>query len=253
MENPLDFSGRVVLVTGGTKGIGRAIAAAFSQAGAEVVVCGRTEPAPGAAEHRFIACDVRDPDQVTTLVERCVADLGRLDVAVNNAGGGPFAPAADASPRFSEAVIRLNLLAPLNVAQAANRVMQEQPLGGSIINVTSVSGMRPSPGSAAYGAAKAGLINLTSSLAIEWAPRVRVNAVSGGLIATEQAAEHYGGEDGVARVAATVPLGRMGAAADVAGACLYLASPLAAWVSGANLLVHGGGEIPPFLAAARGD
>lgn len=249
MNNPFDFSGRVVLVTGGTKGIGRGIAAAFARAGAEVVVCGRTDP--GETAHRFLACDVRDPDQVTGLVESVVTELGRLDVAVNNAGGGPFAPAAAASPRFSESVIRLNLLAPLQVAQAANRVMQDQQDGGSIINVTSVSGMRPSPGSAAYGAAKAGLINLTASLAIEWAPKVRVNAVSGGLIATDRAAEHYGGEEGVARVAATVPLGRMGGAEDIAGACLYLASPLAAWVSGANLLVHGGGEAPPFLSAAR--
>jgi NAD(P)-dependent dehydrogenase (short-subunit alcohol dehydrogenase family) len=250
MDNLLSFTHKVVLVTGGTKGIGRGIATAFADAGATVVVCGRT--APETREHRFVACDVRDAEQAAAVVDGIAGELGRLDVVINNAGGGPFAPAATASPRFSESVIKLNLLAPLHVAQAANRIMQAQAEGGSIVNITSVSGMRASPGSAAYGAAKAGLINVTQSLAMEWAPKVRVNAVSAGLIATEQAVEHYGGEDGLARVAATVPLGRMGGPDDVAGACLYLASPLASWVSGANLVVHGGGEEPPFLAAAQG-
>jgi NAD(P)-dependent dehydrogenase (short-subunit alcohol dehydrogenase family) len=111
--------------------------------------------------------------------------------------------------------------------------------------------VRPSPGSAAYGAAKAGLINLTTSLAVEWAPKVRVNAVTAGLIRTEQAGLFYGDEAGIARVAATVPLGRMGDPADVADACLYLASPLARYVSGSNLVVHGGGERPAFLEAAQ--
>jgi NAD(P)-dependent dehydrogenase (short-subunit alcohol dehydrogenase family) len=95
---------------------------------------------------------------------------GRLDLAINNAGGAPYADAATASPRFSESIIRLNLLAPLHVAQRANRTMQTQADGGVIINIASVSATRPSPGTAAYGAAKAGLLNLTSSLAVEWAP-----------------------------------------------------------------------------------
>ncbi len=177
---------------------------------------------------------------------------GRLDILINNAGGSPFADAATASPRFSKAIIELNLLAPLVFAQRANTVMQQQPEGGVIINIASVSGTRPSPGTAAYGAAKAGLLNLTGSLAVEWAPKVRVNAVTAGLIKTEQSALHYGDEAGIARVAATVPLGRLGDPSDVADACLYLASPLARYVSGANLLVHGGGERPAFLAAARG-
>jgi NAD(P)-dependent dehydrogenase (short-subunit alcohol dehydrogenase family) len=136
------------------------------------------------------------------------------------------------------------------VSQAANRIMQGQGGGGTIVNIASVSGLRPSPGTAAYGAAKAGLINLTGSLAVEWAPKVRVNAVSAGLIETEQAHLHYGDEAGVARVAATVPLGRLGQPGDVAEACLFLASPRADYVSGANLVVHGGGERPAFLAAA---
>src|SRR5207237_2045319 len=129
---------------------------------------------------------------------------------------------------------------PHLVAQAANRIMQEQSDGGSIVNIASVSGLRPSPRTAAYGAAKAGLLNLTQTLAVEWAPKVRVNAVTAGLIRTEQAHLHYGDEEGIARVGATVPLGRMGLPADVARACLFLASPLAAYVSGGHLLVHGG-------------
>ncbi len=253
MGNPLDFTDHVVLVTGGAKGIGRGIAARFAAAGATVVVCGRGEPDAPLGDATFLACDVRDPDQVDALVHEAVRRFGRLDVAVNNAGGAPYADAATASPRFSEAIIKLNLLAPLHVAQAANRVMQDQDDGGAIVNIASVSGTRPSPGTAAYGAAKAGLLNLTATLAVEWAPKVRVNAVTAGIIRTEQAHLHYGDEEGIARVASTIPAGRLGTPDDVADACLWLASPAASYVSGASLVVHGGGERPAFLSAANAE
>ncbi len=260
MSGPLDFSSQAVLVTGGGRGIGRGIAEAFLAAGADVAVCGRKEPdelpSSGKKEALFVAVDVRDAEQVEAMVDEVVERLGRLDVLVNNAGGAPFAEMATASPRFSEKVIQLNLLGALYGAQQANRVMQGQDAGGVIINIASVSGVRPSPGTAAYGAAKAGLINLTASLAIEWGPKVRVNAVSPGMIRTEQAHLHYGDAAGIARVADTVPLKRLGTPEDVAGACLFLASPLASYVSGANLVLHGGGETPAFLTAAnvsRGD
>jgi NAD(P)-dependent dehydrogenase (short-subunit alcohol dehydrogenase family) len=249
VEAALDFSGRVVLVTGGTKGIGRSIAERFDSAGATVVVCGRSEPV-GETYGRFVACDVRDPEQVAAMVDEIAATEQRLDVVINNAGGSPVADTATASPRFSEAIIRLNLLAPLHVAQAANRVMQEQDDGGSIVNISSVSGVRATPNAAAYGAAKAGLLNLTQTLAVEWAPKVRVNAITVGLVRTEQANLHYGDEAAIAAVGATVPLGRMADPVDVANACLLLASPLASYISGANLLVHGGGELPAYLDAA---
>ena len=131
--------------------------------------------------------------------------------------------------------------------------MQRQDGGGVIVNIGSVSGIRPSPGTAAYGAAKAGLINLTATLAVEWAPRVRVNCVTVGLVRTDQSALHYGDEEGVARVAATVPLGRMAEPSDVADVCAFLASPAAAYVSGANVVLHGGGERPAFLDAANAE
>ena len=249
------LDGRRVIVTGGTKGIGAGIARGFLRAGARVLVCARSEPADGAlpgADGRtaeFTRADVRDPEQVTRLIAAAVGLFGGLDVVVSNAGGAPPAPAATASPRLHARVIELNLIAPLHVAQAANEVMQGQLEGGSIIMIGSVSGARPSPGTAAYGAAKAGLHHLVTSLAIEWAPLVRVNTVVPGFVATESAAGHYGDADGVAAVAATVPLRRMATPDDVADACLFLASPRAAYVSGACLTLHGGGESPAFLSA----
>ncbi len=255
MDDALSQAGKVVIVTGGGRGVGRGITERFLEAGADVVICGRKEPdePPAAAGRRavFVQADVRELDQIERVVAFTTERFGRLDVLVNNAGGAPAAEAATASPRFSESILRLNLIAPLNFAQRANAVMQSQPEGGAIINIASVSATRPSPGTAAYGAAKAGLLSLTQTLAVEWAPRVRVNAVTAGMIRTEQAHLHYGDEDGIAAVAATVPLGRMGEPRDVGDACLFLASPLASYVSGASILVHGGGERPAFLDAAK--
>ena len=255
MSEALDMSGKVVIVTGGGKGVGRGITVRFLEAGAEVVICGRSTPdtVPDAAGKQavFVVADVRKIEDIDKVVTDTTERFGRLDVLVNNAGGAPPAEAATVSPRFSEAILRLNLIAPLNFAQRANAVMQGQEAGGTIINIASVSGERPSPGTAAYGAAKAGLLNLTQSLAVEWAPKVRVNAVTAGMIRTEQAHLHYGDEAGIAAVAATVPLGRLGEPRDVGDACLFLASPLASYVSGASLVLHGGGERPTFLDAAK--
>ncbi|GIF22777.1 NAD(P)-dependent dehydrogenase (short-subunit alcohol dehydrogenase family) [Actinoplanes tereljensis] len=308
--DPLDFTGRAVVVTGGTRGIGAAIAAAFLEAGARVLVCGRNPPAPAAADAdaparladvgradagraaEFFRADVRDPAQAAALVEAAVVRLGRIDVLVNNAGGAPPAPAATASPRLHAKIIELNLVAPLHVSQAANAVMQRQAGGGVILMIGSVSGTRPSPGTAAYGAAKAGLHHLATTLAAEWAPAVRVNSVIPGPVADvgpdprtaagvgpdpriaagvgpdprtgagagpdPGAAEGGGPGREVAAgldpeaVARTVPMGRAATAAEVAGVCLLLASPLASYVSGAALAVHGGGEWPGYLADLRG-
>lgn len=250
----IDFTDRVVLVTGGTKGIGRIICAEFLAAGAHVLTCGRNEPDDlphhDGRHAEFVAADIRDIDQVDAVVGAATQRWGRLDVLVNNAGGSPAVDAATVSPRFSESIIALNLVAPLHFSQRANAVMQQQQDGGNIVNIGSVSAERPSPGTAAYGAAKAGLLSLTRSLAVEWAPKVRVNAVTCGLILTESADLHYGDEAGVRAVAATVPAQRLGTPTDVAHAAMFLASPLADYCSGSSLLVHGGGERPAFLDAA---
>jgi NAD(P)-dependent dehydrogenase (short-subunit alcohol dehydrogenase family) len=255
---PGAFAGKAVVVTGGTRGIGAGIATAFLEAGARVLVCGRTPPEggslPRAGENRarFAQADVREPDQAAHLIATAATEFGALDVLVCNAGGSPEAAAATASPRFHQKIIELNLLAPLHCAQAANRVMQQQEAGGSIIMIGSVSGTRPSPGTAAYGAAKAGLQHLVTSLAIEWAPLVRLTSVVPGFVATDSPAGHYGDADTTQAVAGTIPLRRMATPADVAAACLFLASPAAAYISGASLLVHGGGEPPAFLAVTHG-
>ena len=245
----VDLTGQVALVTGGTKGIGKSTAEALLQAGCHVVVCGRNPPEvlPSHDDRsaEFVACDVRVADQVRAMVDGVVERHGRLDIVVNNAGGSPPVEAETASPRFSDAIVALNLMAPLHVSQAAWRHMQAQANGGSIVNICSVSGVRPSPGTAIYGAAKAGLISLTQSLAMEWGPKIRVNAIIVGLIATETSGEHYGSAH--ARISEALPLKRMGVGRDIANAVLYLSSPLASYVSGARLSVDGGGERPSFL------
>ncbi|MAY36844.1 MAG: short chain dehydrogenase [Spongiibacteraceae bacterium] len=257
MDNRLDYSGKVVIVTGGGKGVGKGISERFLSCGAYVVICGRSEPealpSAGGRSAQFLPCDVKDFEQIQAFVNQVAEEHGRIDVLVNNAGGAPYADAATASPRFSESIIRLNLLAPLNFGQCVNAVMQQQDSGGSIINIASVSAVRPSPGTAAYGAAKAGLVNLCTSLAVEWAPKVRINAIIGGLIRTEQSHLHYGDEAGIEAVGATIPLGRMALPEDIGDACLFLGGEMSSYISGTTVTVHGGGEKPAFLDAANAD
>lgn len=246
MSLALDLTGRVALVTGGTRGIGRGITEAFLAAGATVVTCSRSEVEPLAGT-THVVCDVRDADSVAALVDDVVSAHGRLDVLVNNAGGAPSTDAATASPRFHDKIVGLNLLSPLLVAQAANAVMQQQESGGSIVNISSISAHRPAPTIAAYAAAKAGLDSLTRSLAMEWGPRVRVNAIDVGLCRTEQTDDHYGDDGRVARIERTIPLGRMATPLEVGNVAAFLASDLASYVSGARVACDGGGEPPVFL------
>jgi len=247
-----DFTGQVAIVTGGTRGLGRLIAVRLAAAGCSVAVCGRNAPDNLPEGVVFYQADIRDADQAKGFVDDVAARFGRLDILVNNAGGSPSADAATASPRFIDAILKLNLVGPLFMAQAAYPHMVAQG-AGSIVNIASVSGARPSPGTSVYGAAKAGLLNLTQSLAQEWGGNgVRVNAIIAGLMITENAEATYGDAEAQAAVGRSMPLGRMGEGDDLAGAVMWLSSSDAAWVSGARLQVDGGGERPYFLDLVKG-
>ena len=250
-EINLGLSDRVVLVTGGVRGVGAGISSVFAAQGATVVTCAR-RPVEG-SPYEFHSCDVRDDESVAALIEAIATRHGRLDVVVNNAGGSPYVLAAESSAKFNTKIVELNLLGPLSVSIHANAVMQAQPQGGSIINIASVSGRRPTPGTAAYGAAKAGMESITSTLAVEWAPKVRVNSVVVGMVETEQSELFYGDADSIAAISRNVPLGRLAKPDDVGWAAAFLASDAASYISGASLEVHGGGEPPHYLATTTAD
>lgn len=245
------LKGRVALVTGGTRGVGAGIARALVDAGAEVVVCARRPPEVPLPGVEFTAVDLRD----RAAVHDFVGGLPRLDVLVNNVGGSPYRPLGGGEggggigdvERHAR-VIELNLITPLTVSLAAYEHLKRAR--GSVVMIGSVSGSRPSPGTAAYGAAKAGLEHLARSMAVEWAPDVRVNTLVVGMVRTELSHLHYGGADGLDAVARTVPAGRLADPSDIGAAVVFLASDAAAYISGASLLVHGGGERPAFLDAA---
>lgn len=250
-----DLSGKVCLVTGGAGHIGRAICESLLAEGAEVIAVGRREPTDpiSSAEGReamFYSADIRDSVASQALIDFVTDRFGQLDVLVNNAGGGPPVAAADASAELTQKIVSLNLLAPLVLSQQAHSLLAQARNGGSIVNIASVSGARPSPGTAAYGAAKAGLLNVTKSLAMEWGPQIRVNALIVGLVHNEAGVEHYGGEEGFKRVADMLPLKRMASPQDVANAVMLMCSDRASYISGANLEVDGGGEVPVFLHLA---
>ena len=246
-KSRIELAGQTAIVTGGTRGLGRDIAYRLSEAGCNVFVCGRNAPTSLPEGVHFSTCDVRDPQQAAAFVNEVALKTRRLDIIVNNAGGSPQHEAATVSSRFAEAVVRLNMLGPLYMAQAAHPHMVKAKYG-CIVNIASVSGARPSPETAIYGAAKAGLLNLTQSLAQEWGKDgIRVNAIIAGLVITENAEATYGDADAQVKVGASMPLGRMGTGDDIAGAVLWLCSDLAEWVSGARVQVDGGGERPYFL------
>jgi NAD(P)-dependent dehydrogenase (short-subunit alcohol dehydrogenase family) len=250
-EINLGLSDRVVLVTGGVRGVGAGISSVFAAQGATVVTCAR-RPVEG-SPYEFHSCDVRDDESVAALIDAIVSRHGRLDVVVNNAGGSPYVLAAESSAKFNTKIVELNLLGPLSVSIHANAVMQGQSQGGAIINIASVSGRRPTPGTAPYGAAKAGMESITSTLAVEWAPKVRVNSVVVGMVETEQSELFYGDADSIAAISRNVPLGRLAKPDDVGWAAAFLASDAASYISGASLEVHGGGEPPHYLATTTAD
>ncbi|MGH1371242.1 MAG: SDR family oxidoreductase [Cellvibrionaceae bacterium] len=251
----VSLNNKSVIVTGGGKGVGLSISKAFLDAGADVTICGRrppeTLPSMNGREAHFVTADVRKPEDSQAVIDSVLERTGRLDILVNNAGGSPPIKAAEAPTRLTESIIRLNLIAPMIMSQQAYHAMHGIT-DGVIINISSVSAERPSPGTAAYGAAKAGLVNVTRSLAQEWGvDNIRVNAIIAGLIRTEASEEHYGGQRGIAMIEQALPMKRMAVPEDIANACLFLAAPSSSYVSGAALEIYGGGEPPSFLRLAE--
>jgi NAD(P)-dependent dehydrogenase (short-subunit alcohol dehydrogenase family) len=245
------LAGKVVIVTGGSKGVGLGISRAFLDAGAAVVTCSRTgfDKAPAArtdeelAHTVHVTADIRQEDHIDRVVDTAMERFGRLDVLVNNAGGQPPTDIATASPRFIRAIVELNLTAPLIFAQRAYRVMEKQDSGGSIINISSQTSL-PGGGSgslAPYGAAKAGLNHVTRALAKAWGRKVRVNCVSLGWVRTEAMVGLLLPGDEAARVSEQIPVGRMGTPEEIGGICVFLASEAASYINGTTIWADGGG------------
>lgn len=251
----INFKNKTVVITGGSKGIGLEITKTFLKHQANVIVLARNKPkrkiqSKGNAGY-FIECDIRNTDSIDSAIKAIASKYKSIDVLINNAGGAPMANSLTASPKFHEAIIDLNLTAPLNLSQKIAKKMIKQKAVSNIINISSVTATRPTPGSAAYGAAKGALVNLTKTLAVEWAPKIKVNSIIVGYIETENSILHYGSKSEIKKVAKTIPLKRMGQPQDVANACVFFASDLAEWVTGSALEVHGGGESPAYLDVAK--
>jgi NAD(P)-dependent dehydrogenase (short-subunit alcohol dehydrogenase family) len=249
LSEPLELSGKVAVVTGASRGIGRAIASRFAAAGAAVVVHYREREAEahGLATKleengtRVVAigADLREPDEVERLFRDAATELGEVDVLVNNAGTYPLARLVDASPEDWKTVVETNLLSVHLATQAAARRLIARGAPGSVVNVASIEGLRPAPEHSHYVAAKSGVLAYTRSAALELGPHgIRVNAVSPGLIWREGIEEAW--PEGVASFRSRAPLGRLGRPEEVAEACLFLSSPRASFITGANLVVDGG-------------
>ncbi len=240
----IDLTGRTALVTGASRGIGRAVAAAFAAAGANVVISSRKQDALDAAaaemdgEVSTFAANAGDPDAAAACVAHAVERFGSIDVLVNNAATNPYyGPTIDIDvPRFDK-IMQVNLRGPLLWTQAAWRAGMADH-GGSVINVASIGGLQGGAGIGAYNVSKAGLIHLTRILASELGPKVRVNAIAPGLVKTDFARALW--EENGDAIGRTMPTGRLGEPEDLAGAALFLASDLSSWVTGETLVVDGG-------------
>ena len=251
----INFKNKTVVITGGSKGIGLEITKTFLKHQANVIILARNKPkrkiqSKGNAGY-FIECDIRNTESIDSAIKDIASRYKSIDVLINNAGGAPMADSLTASTKFHEAIIDLNLTAPLNLSQKIAKKMIKQKTVSNIINISSVTATRPTPGSAAYGAAKGALVNLTKTLAVELAPKIKVNSIIVGYIETENSILHYGSKSEIKKVAKTIPLKRMGQPQDVANACVFFASDLAEWVTGSALEVHGGGESPAYLDVAK--
>ena len=244
---------RVAIVTGAGKGIGRGIALAFAEAGADVVCAARTQAdiedtarAVRARGQRALAVrtDVLKTEDLQALVAATVEEFGRLDLLVNNAGGTPPRPALDTSERFFERALRFNVTQAFLLIKEAVPKMIETAGGGAIVNISSRSSDMVQTSFAAYAAGKAALNMMTRNMAAEFAPKVRINAISVGGVATESLEVVLTNDALRAQFEANTPMGRPGSVEDIAACALYLASPASAWVTGKIMQVDGGAEAP---------
>jgi NAD(P)-dependent dehydrogenase (short-subunit alcohol dehydrogenase family) len=246
----LSLEGKVALVTGGSKGIGRAIALGLAEAGADVAIGARgaedlerTAKEIESAGRRALAVstDASDPDQIQALVDRTVAELGTLDILVNNVGAAPFFSTIDSiRPDGFEKYFRLNFMAAVYASRTACKVLLEKG-SGCVLNVASVAAFIATPGLTYYGPAKAAMVQLTKTAAREWAAYgVRVNAVAPGWIETDMNVGARQSEEFNQGILSQIPLGRWGTPEDVASAAVFLCSPAASWITGSVLIVDGG-------------
>lgn len=249
-----DLGGKVAVVTGGSRGLGREIAAAYARAGATVVVASRKQEACVAAAEQIeretgqtaigLRCHVGEWDECTHLVEAVWERCGRLDVLVNNAGMSPVYPSLEeVGEALFDKVVAVNLKGPFRLAALAGARMREAG-GGSIVNVSSVAAVAPSPHELPYAAAKAGLNAITGGLAAAFGPTVRVNAIMPGAFLTD-ISKAWDMEAFTEHAARTIPLGRGGRPEEIVGTALYLASDASTYTTGAVIAVDGG------LSAAR--
>jgi NAD(P)-dependent dehydrogenase (short-subunit alcohol dehydrogenase family) len=249
-----ELDGKVALITGGSKGIGRAIALALSEAGADVALAARgpqaLEKTAREVEERgrrglALPTDVTVPSQVDALVERTTSELGGLDVLVNNAGAAPFfSPIESMRLEGFEKYFRVNFLSAVYCTRAAGKALLAKGAGSSVINVASVAGFIASPGLTYYSTAKAAMINLTRTVAREWAGfGVRVNAIAPGWIETELNEGARRDPGFTASIRDTIPLGRWGTAEEVAAVARFLASDAASFMTGSVVVVDGGQSV----------
>ena len=240
----IDLEGRVALVTGASKGIGRSIAATLAASGAKVMLSSRKQDALDEAaagmdgEVAAFAANAGDPDEAEACVAATVERFGKVDVLVNNAATNPYmGPAIDIDLARYDKTFQVNLRGPLVWTQLAHRASMAEH-GGSVINIASVGGLSVEPSIGIYNTTKAGIIYLTKTLAAELGPKVRVNAIAPGLVKTDFARALWEAhEEALAR---RLPTKRLGEPEDVAGAALFLASDLSSWITGHTLVVDGG-------------